>query len=110
MFGLLVGANLVFAALGDTRDDQLVSWVLVGGSSILCVGGGVMFLFGVERRPGRTGRSLRIAGWILFSAGLLLPTSLVFFQLAAIIGGGVGALRRDRDDASANSDPHDNDE
>src|SRR5690606_21614600 len=91
MFGLLVGVNLV-VALGPSGDVQLLEGVLVGGSALLTVGGGAACLYGLDRLGGPRGRSMRIGGWMLYAAGLLLPTSLVLFQMAAIAGGGPAAF------------------
>ncbi len=66
----------------------------VGASTLLTVGGGAAYLVGLERVQGPRGRSMRIGGWMLYAAGLLLPTSLVLFQLAAIVGGGPAAFAR----------------
>lgn len=93
MFGLLVGTNLV-VALGDSRDVRMIEGVLVGGSALLTIGGGAAYLVGLDRVGGPRGRSMRIGGWLLYAAGLLLPTGLVLFQLAAIAGGGPAAFAR----------------
>ncbi|MEX2424337.1 MAG: hypothetical protein WD990_10190 [Acidimicrobiia bacterium] len=93
MFGLLVGTNLV-VGLGPSGDVQMLEGLLVGGSALLTIGGGAAYLVGLDRIRGPRGRSMRIGGWMLYAAGLLLPTSLVLFQLAAIAGGGPAAFAR----------------
>ena len=93
MFGLLVGINLV-VALGTAGDVQMLEGVVVGASALLTIGGGAAYLVGLDRLGGPRGRSMRIGGWMLYAAGLLLPTSLVLFQLAAIAGGGPAAFAR----------------
>lgn len=92
MFGLLVGSNLVVAMFSDTIEVERLAAVFVGGSALLTIGGGASYLVGLDRLPGARGRTMRIGGWMLYAAGLLLPTSLVFFQLAAIVGGGPAAF------------------
>ena len=94
MFGLLIGTNLV-VNLVTSRDVQLLEGVFVGASTLLTIGGGVAYLIGLDRVAGPRGRSMRIGGWMLYAAGLLLPTGLVLFQLAAIAGGGPAAFARD---------------
>lgn len=91
MFGLLVGSNLVVAMFAS-HDVQLLEGLFVGGSALLTLGGGASYLLGLDRLGGARGRSMRIGGWMLYAAGLLLPTSLVYFQLAAIVGGGPAAF------------------
>lgn len=91
MFGLLVGSNLA-AAILSSEDVQALEGLFVGGSALLTIGGGASYLLGLDRFRGARGRSMRIGGWMLYAAGLLLPTSLVLFQLAAIIGGGPAAF------------------
>lgn len=95
MFGLLIGVNLA-VALASSDDVQILEGVLVGGSALLTIGGGVAYLYGLDRMEGARGRSMRIGGWMLFAAGLFLPTSLVLFQLAAILGGAPAAFARSR--------------
>jgi hypothetical protein len=93
MFGLLVGVNLI-VNLAALRDVQLLEGPLVGGSSLLTVGGGSIYLLGLDRIGGPCGRWMRIGGWMLYGSGLLLPTSLVLLQLLAIAGGGIGAFAK----------------
>lgn len=85
LFGLLVGSNL-FTADGIEGWE----WVFIGGSTVLSLGGGAAFLYGLERGS----RWMRIGGWIAYSLGLLLPTGLFILQWLAIAGG-LAALARD---------------
>ena len=78
LFGLLVGSNL-FTADGI----EGVEWLLIGGATALSSGGGVAYLYGLERGV----RWIRLSGWVAYSLGLLLPTGLFLLQWLAIAGG-----------------------
>lgn len=96
MFGFLIGGSLIvsLSSSGTTAD---AASVLIGGSALLTVAGGTVYLLGLDRIGGPRGRSLRIGGWMLYAVGLLLPTSLMLFQLLAIAGGGLGAFAQAED-------------
>lgn len=89
LFGLLVGVNLF------TRDGiEGLEWLLIGGSALLGLGGGVAYLYGLEQ--GR--RGLRVGGWGAYSLGLLLPTGLLILQWLAIAGGLAPGLGHSHDE------------
>ncbi|MFP5332384.1 MAG: hypothetical protein ACLGHX_08520 [Acidimicrobiia bacterium] len=78
LFGLLVGSNL-FTADGI----EGLEWLVIGGAAVLSLGGGVTFLYGLERGV----RWMRLTGWVAYSLALLVPSGLMLLQLLAIAGG-----------------------
>lgn len=89
LFGLLVGSNLFTAdGIGE------LEWLFIGGSALLGLGGGVAFLYGLERGV----RWMRLGGWIAYSLGLLLPTGLFVLQWLAIAGGLAPGFGQSHDD------------
>lgn len=80
LFGGLVGVNLLTAS-----DIQSLELALAGSSSLLSLGGGLLYLLGLDRWEGRRALLALRVGWLLLAVGLLLPTSLFLFQMAAIL-------------------------
>lgn len=79
MFGIVVGMGALVA------DYTRSATVIVAASSVLTIGGGVLYLLGLDRYGGIRGRRMRLRGWVMLTLGFLLPTSLLMLQLVAVV-------------------------
>jgi len=82
----------VLTASGITRYDDMVAVLWIVGAGLLSLAGGVAFLAGLDF--GR-GRGYRVVGWVAFTLGFLLPTSLIFLLVPLSLLALPAALRND---------------
>lgn len=98
--GRLVALAAIIVGLvlipGIVAADNALARVLVALASAACVAGGVLFLVGLDRFAGRRSTVYRRAGWILFTAGFLLPTSLQLVLVALSLAALLAALNREK--------------
>jgi 4-amino-4-deoxy-L-arabinose transferase-like glycosyltransferase len=87
---LLFGAVLTVNGIANYDPMDIALLVVVAG--LLSMAGGVAFLAGLDF--GR-GRAYRIAGWVAFTLGFLLPTSLIFLLVPLSLLALPAALRND---------------
>ena len=70
-------------ALGSVFETD--SAILPGAAFLSGVGGGLLYLFGLERPRHRMSRSVRIAGWLMMAGLSVIPTSLMFVPAVVVL-------------------------
>jgi hypothetical protein len=70
-------------ALGSVFETS--SAILPGAASLLGVGGGLVYLLGLERPHHRMSQSVRIVGWLMMAGFSAIPTSLMFVPAIVVL-------------------------
>lgn len=84
MFGVVLGAGVTMGDLDLAGPGA--------ASAVAAIAGGVLYLLGLDGGRREPDRRLRLAGWVLFTAALLLPTSLLALQLIAVLAAAPAAF------------------
>jgi hypothetical protein len=84
---ILILGSLVFVTFLETGLGRDLVF------AVLAVGGALLFIVGLER-SGPSFRWVQLAGWLMMGGFSLIPTSLLFIPMVAVLAASPGLFRR----------------
>jgi hypothetical protein len=82
---LVAAFFLLLGALALSSSFESGSTILLFGMAALGLGGGLIYIFGLERPEHRLSRWARPLGWLMMTGSSLFPTSLLFVPLVVVL-------------------------